>query len=240
MVNMQNYRKLVDVLNSSSHLKGTDHATIDQLIMVTVFDKRAMSPSDAKQTISDLIKEGIMQKKGDFVVYNRLYDPSKKAYVIKSPKTGKTLKSKVKKGISRRTVRYAAPGRTIVGYEHRTLEITFPETEKEFKNRQKARRRTAARNRTVDDTIYVDRNENGMVLINKRGKESSSKARSRSDKGRNVMIKKNIARDRYTIEDMRAMLSDDHWEEVCGNRRWNYDKASTVREFNKYLKQRRN
>ena len=45
------------------------------------------------------------------------------------------------------------------------------------------------------------------------------KAKSRTEKGKNAIIKKNLAKDVYTIEDMRARLRDDHWEEVVGNRR---------------------
>lgn len=34
---------------------------------------------------------------------------------------------------------------------------------------------------------------------------------------------------------MRAKLKDDHWEEVCGHKRWLTDNKSTIREYEKYI-----
>lgn len=236
MVNMENYRKLVQALNTHT-LRYKDTTTESELVMVVALEERALMPSVAKQTIQDLIKAGYLVKKGDYIRYSNLWDAKRGMYVVKS-KEGKILKSK--KATARRTVRYAGPGHTIVGYEHRTLHINFPETEKEFKAKQKARRRRSAKHRTANDTILIDRDSSGnMVYLSAQGKQKDITARTKADKGRSAIIRKELKKDRYTIEDMRAMLKDDHWEEVSGNRRWNYDRAATVREFNKYLKAKR-
>lgn len=235
MVNMENYRKFVGVLNTHS-LRQKDTATEPELIMIASLEARALSPSMAKQTIQELISAGYLTRKGDYIRYANLYDPKRGMYVVKS-KAGKVLKSKRAVTKSTRTVKYASPGHTVVGYAHRTLHITFPETDAEFRSRQKARRRRAARNRRTDDTILLERDESGNVsYVNSKGKARSDTARTRTDKGRKAIVRKRLSRDTYTVEDMRARLRDDHWEEVAGNKRWNYDDSATVREFNKYLK----
>lgn len=234
---MNNYQKFVGVLNTPT-LKYKDKSTISELVMIASIEARAMPPSVAKETINDLVKAGYLVKKGDYIRYGNLYDPKRGMYVVKS-KEGKILKAR-KKSMARRTVRYIEPGHTVVGYEHRTLHIRFPESQKEFKAKQTARRRKAAKNRRIDDTILIDRDESGnMTYVSKKGTTKSLTARKRSDKGKTTIVRNRLKRDTYTIEDMRAMLKDDHWEEVCGNKRWNYDSTATVREFNKYLKRRR-
>ena len=141
--------------------------------------------------------------------------------------------------VGNRSVKYLAPGHTVVYYPNRTLHIYFKESKAEFQKRQKLRRKHAGSTRRLDDEIYVDRDEYGnMVYVTSSGKTATLRAKSRAEKGRNAKMKADLKRDRYTVEDMRAILNDDHWEEVCGNRRWNYDKAATVREFNKYLKRK--
>lgn len=143
--------------------------------------------------------------------------------------------------INKRTVRYVGPGHTVVYYRHRTLHIYFKQSKQEFDKKARLRRRHASTTapRKVDDSIYVDLDSNGnMVYISASGRDASSRAYATADRGKRAITKKKLSRDEYTIEDMRAMLRDDHWEEVCGNKRWNYDPAATVREFNKYLKRK--
>lgn len=72
----------------------------------------------------------------------------------------------------------------------------------------------------------------------KTGRDAESRGRARAEKGQRAITAAKLKRDKYTLEDMRALLRDDHWEEVCGNKRWNYDGKATVREFNKYLKRK--
>lgn len=240
MVNMQNYEKMVRVLNTPS-LKYKGVATEDELVMIAALEARAMPPSVAKETVRDLIKEGYLEKRNNYIRFDNLYDNERKMYVMKDRK-GNTVGHKPKRNRSypRRTVRYVGPGHTVVGYEHRTLHIKFPETQKEFKAKQTARRRKAAKNRTVDDTILIDRDEHGnMQYVSKKGKRKDLTAKKKADNGKTVIIKRNLKKDAYTLEDMRALLRDDHWDEVCGNKRWNYDSAATVKEFNKYLKTKR-
>ncbi len=151
-------------------------------------------------------------------------------------------KSKTRK-TPKRTTEYVAPGHTRVRYAKRTLNIHFRETEQHFKSKQKARRRAGARKgakkrvyRPRDDGIYVDFIDGQMVYVDSKGRDISLKARGYSDKGSREIVKKNLKRDKYNIEDMRALLSDAHWEEVCGHKRWKYDSQSTVKEYNKYKK----
>ena len=238
MVNMENYAKLVTALNTHT-LKQKTVTTEAELVLIATLKARAMSPTVARQTIQELVKAGYLVKKGDYIRYDNLWDAKRGMFVVKS-REGKILKSrKAAQRIAKRTVRYVEPGHTVVGYEHRTLHIYFPETSKEFKAKQTARRRKAARNRTVNDTIFVDRDASGnMVYVSSKGKQKDLTARSKADKGRNAIVRRRLKRDTYTVEDMRAMLRDDHWEEVVGNRRWNYDNAETVKQFNKYLKTR--
>ena len=155
----------------------------------------------------------------------------------KNQKPGDTVK------IANRTVRYVAPGHTVVYYKTRTLHIYFKEGKAEFQKKAKLRRRHSAQigqPRQADDTIYVDRDQNGnMVYVTASGKEVTHRAKKKSDAQKTAAIRRNLAKDKYTVEDMRAILNDDHWEEVCGHRRWNYDKTATVREFNKYLKRKK-
>lgn len=240
MVNTQNYENMVKVLNTHS-LRYKGFSTEDELIMIAALEAHAMPPSVARDTIRDMVKEGYLEKRGTLIRFDNLYDNERRMYVMKDRK-GNTVGHKPKRNRSypRRTVRYIGPGHTVVGYEHRTLHIKFPETDKEFKARQTARRRKAAKNRTVDDTILIDRDEYGNIqYVSKKGRKKDLTAKKKADKGKSAIIKRNLKKDAYTIEDMRALLRDDHWEEVCGNKRWNYDSAATVKEFNKYLKTKR-
>lgn len=237
MVSMENYRKFVEVLNKSNDLRHKAVTTKDEFVMIAALDVHVMSPSKAKEVLNDMLDSKIIEKRGDYIRYDNLYDDKRKEFVVVS-KSGKVLPSRpLPSEMPKRTVRYAGPGHTIIGYEHRTLHIRFPETKKEFDARAKARRRKASKNRIVSNEILIDRDIHGnMMFVSKRGSDVGLKARSRSEKGKTAIIKKNLGKDVYTIEDMRARLRDDHWEEVVGNRRWNYDPKETVRQFNKYLK----
>ena len=143
---------------------------------------------------------------------------------------------------SKRTTQYVGPGHTRVRYAHRTLNIRFKETPAQFKAKQRSRRRAGARkgakNRprrsTRNDEIYVDFINGEMVYVDSKGRDVSLKAMGYADKGMDTIIKKNLKSDKYTVEDMRALLRDAHWEEICGNKRWSYDSKATVKEFNKY------
>lgn len=151
-------------------------------------------------------------------------------------------KSKDRKS-SKRTTQYVGPGHTRVRYAHRTLNIRFRESEKEFRAKQRARRRAGAKKgaskrvpRGRDNGIYVDYRNGQMVYVDAKGRDISMKAKGYADRGSDEIVKKNLKRDKYNIEDMRALLRDAHWEEVVGNKRWSYDSKATVKEFNKYRK----
>lgn len=217
--------------------------SMGDLVLHISMTARAMPPSEAKKTIASLLSDGVIVKRGNDVDLSYLYDPTAQKYVMRSGKTGKTLKSKP--GVTgSRTVKYVGPGHTQVNYAHRTLDIRFKETEKEFRARARLRKSKAAKKAAKArasgiDALYLDRDANGnTITVTKTGRIADTKARSRTEKAKKVIAKRNIAKDRYSIEDMRAMLRDDHWEEVCGHKRWNYDNATTVKEFNKYLKRR--
>lgn len=226
-----NYDKFVKGINFGNR---KDVYTRTELTFHLSLDARVMSPSEAKQTIDTLLHDGFIEQKGDYISVQPLWDESKKLYAVKG-KSGKSLK--MKPGTTgARTVKYVAPGHTRINYAHRVLDIHFKETEKKFKQRQHLRRVKAARNRKpADQTVYLDYDESGQLsYVSKRG--TIINARSRADKGNNEIVKRNLKRDKYTIEEMRALLKDDHWEEVSGNKSWNYDNKATVREFRKYLK----
>ena len=145
----------------------------------------------------------------------------------------------------KRTTQYVGPGHTRVRYAHRTLDIRFRQTDKEFRAKQRARRRAGARkgakNRTPrsrDNSVYVDYVDGQMVYVDSRGRDISLKSRGYADKGNDAIIKRNLTRDKYTVEEMRALLNDEHWEEEAGNKRWMYDSKATVKEFNKHKRSR--
>lgn len=107
----------------------------------------------------------------------------------------------------KRTVKYLSPGHTQVTYKHRVLDIHFKQSKKEFET---AKKRRSATTRNTKQRATIDRYETAQRH-------------------------KDLKSDKYTIEDMRSLLRDDHWEEVCHHKRWNYDSNSTVKEFKKYL-----
>lgn len=228
-----NYQKFILGLNFGNHPKTMNRG---ELVMHLSFDARAMTPTEAKTTIDSLILDNLITANGDRIDLSNLYDDSKHGYVMKGV-SGKKLKSKP--GVTGiRHTRYVAPGHTQVVYAHRVLDIRFKESDKRFRQRQHQRRARAAKNRKPrDETVYLDYDRNGQLsYVSKTGRKVD--ARSRSDKGKDNIIKAKLKRDSYTIEEMRALLRDDHWEEISGNRRWSYDSKETVKEFNKYLKRR--
>lgn len=240
MTSKNAYIAFVNGLNYGRHPQVM---SMGDLVLHISMTARAMPPSEAKETIASLLSDGVIAKRGNDIDLSYLYDPTAQRYVMRSGKTGKALKSKP--GVTgARTVRYVGPGHTQVNYAHRILDIHFKETDKEFRAKARLRRskaaKKAAKARTSGiDMLYLERDANGnTITVTKTGRVADNKARSRADKGKRVITGRNIAKDRYSIEDMRAMLRDDHWEEVCGHKRWNYDNATTVKEFNKYLKRR--
>lgn len=237
-VSKNGYQAFINGLNHMS-VETVDPISKQSDVVVHVsIVAHAMSPGQAQEVIDSLVSEKIIKRKGDILDMTSLWDQGR--YVM-AGKTGKKLKAKP--GVTgARTVRYVGPGHTQVRYASRILDIRFKETQEEFLKKQTARRRKAAKlaakNRNPDD-LYLDRDEYGnAVMVTKTGRKADLKGKSRADKGKKSIVKANLRKDAYTIEDMRALLADDHWEEVCGNRRWNYDKAATVREFNKYLKRK--
>lgn len=116
-------------------------------------------------------------------------------------------------------------GETTRYYKHRVLKIRFPQTEVEWKRSSKKRRSEAAKNRTIGFNSYAS--PFGLT----------DRQRRTQDWWLSQERKKDAAR--MGVEDMRALLKDEHWEEVCGHSRWKYDKKSTIKEFNKYQLSRR-
>ena len=156
------------------------------------------------------------------------YDELLWSNFLKNNDNGKKRPSKVRQRMER-SVKYAGPGHTIVTYPNRKLDIRFPETEKQFEARKKARRRKAGRKGGSapkgirPQYLYED------------GELTYGQKRTR-DKYSSYRISKGLASDEYNTDDMRALLKDAHWEEVCGHSRWKYDNKSLVREFGKYQK----
>lgn len=140
----------------------------------------------------------------------------------------------------KRTTKYAGPGHTIVTYENRTLHYRFKQTKEEYEKAKAARRRKAAKNRVGKEKGY------GKVYVNadgsysdSRGRNVTNRTRGTSERAYRNMTKRELASDVYTTEDMRALLKDAHWEEVCGHSRWKYDNKSLVKEFKKYQMNKR-
>ena len=234
MTSSADYQRFVTGLNQGRHAMTMNRG---DLVMHLAIDARAMSPSEAKTTIDSLVREGIITADGNYVNLSNLYDASRQQYVMKG-KTGKKMEPRKTGVTGARHTKYIGPGHTQVTYAHRVLDIRFKESDEQFKKRQHQRRVQASKNRGPrDDTIYVDYDSNGqLAYYTKTGKKVDAQARS--DKGKDAIIKSKLKRDSYTIEEMRALLRDDHWEEVTGNKRWSYDSKATVKEFNKYLKTR--
>lgn len=147
---------------------------------------------------------------------------------------------------SKRTVKYVGPGHTRVGYAHRTLDIRFKESEKEYLARKRLRRKHGAIkgargrvSRPRDNGIYVEMRNGRMVYVDSRGREVTDRALGYAERGTKAIVKRDLKNDKYNIEDMRALLRDARWEEVSGNKRWSYDSKETVKQFKKYQKSAR-
>ena len=117
-------------------------------------------------------------------------------------------------------------GETIRTYKNRTLHIHHPQTDKEWKKASKLRRSKAAKGRTYKQGYeYAD--PFGLTTRQTRPPEYyQSEQRKKQAAG-------------MGIEDMRALLRDEHWEEVCHHSRWKWDNASTIKEYNRYLMEHR-
>lgn len=119
-------------------------------------------------------------------------------------------------------------GKTVRTYTHRTLTITFPQTEAEWRKASKRRRSIAQKNAIRNRSL-------GFEYANPFG--LTSKQRRETDYWLSQERKKESRR--MGVEDMRATLKDEHWEEVCGHSRWKWDKQSTIKEYNRYLRDHR-
>ena len=120
-------------------------------------------------------------------------------------------------------------GETIRRYKHRTLHIHHPQTEVQWKKATHARRSKAAKEGAKNRTAGFNSQASPFGLTDRQ--------RRVQDWWLGQERKKDAAR--MGVEDMRALLKGEHWEEVCGHSRWKYDKKSTIKEFNKYQMSRR-
>lgn len=144
-----------------------------------------------------------------------LYDESDKYAMMDSspPRTRTVIRSR---------------GKTVRIYKHRTLTITFPQTEAEWKKASKKRRSEAQKNAVRNRTLGFEY-ANPFGLTSKQHRETDYWL---------VQERKKEAQ-KIGVEDMRAVLKDEHWEEVCGHSRWKWDKQSTIKEYNRYLRDHR-
>lgn len=124
----------------------------------------------------------------------------------------------------KRTTKYVAPGHTVVDYPNRRLNIYFPQTKEQYDRLRKKRRSQAAKKgaaHRMPRHSYYDG-------------EYTYAQRTALDKGTRAIHERQIAQDYHEIGDMRALLKDAHWEEVCGHKRWMFDNKTLVKEFKKY------
>lgn len=239
MTSKTKYQALINGLNHMSIETVKPISKYDHVMLHIVATAHAMSPSDFKDVIKDLVSDGIVRKKGDMLDLSNLWNPSKGIYEMIG-KSGKKLASKPgTTGV--RTVQYVAPGHTKINYASRILDVRFKETPEQFKSKVaraiRLKKRKTRASHEDKDTIYVDVDSNGsMIYTNRTGRKVD--ARAKSDKGKKAIVKSKLKRDTYNIEDMRALLKDEHWEEITGKKDWMRNDAATVREFNKYMKSR--
>lgn len=231
MTSKTKYQALINGLNHMSIETVKPISKYDHVMLHIVATAHAMSPSDFKDVIKDLVSDGIVRKKGDMLDLSNLWNPSKGIYEMIG-KSGKKLASKPgTTGV--RTVQYVAPGHTKINYASRILDVRFKETPEQF--RRKVIR--ASGKKDGKDSIYVSKDASGMLTYTDRSGRKVD-ARAKSDKGKKAIVKSKLKRDTYNIEDMRALLKDEHWEEITGKKDWMRNDAATVREFNKYMKSR--
>ena len=155
------------------------------------------------------------------------FDVYKEAYLAKK----KNARTKQK---PKRSTKYAGPGHTIVTYEHRTLHYRFKQSPEEYERAKKLRRKKAQKGRRTSQAVYV--NKDGSYSSS-RGRDVSDRVRRTTERGTSEIRHAQLKRDSYNIEDMRALLKDERWEEVCGHSRWKYDPNSTVKEYQRYLRE---
>jgi len=136
--------------------------------------------------------------------------------VIKKKKTG-SLKPVVTR----------SRGHTICDYKYRRLHIYFPQTEEEWKKASSKRRSASAKASSSKrvDTMWKNRMNDPYY---------QRKWQDDYDKDYRKKITGSIG-----VEEMRALLKDERWEEVCGHTRWKYDKKSTLKEYEKYIQSHR-
>ena len=130
-----------------------------------------------------------------------------------------------KKAKPKRTVKYAAPGHTVVDYTNRRLNIYFPQTKEQYDKLRKKRRSITAKKGAKKRGPRVSYYDGG---------ELSYSQRYALEKGTRAIHERQIVSDTYELGDMRALLKDAHWEEVCGHKRWMFDNKTLVKEFKKY------
>lgn len=119
-------------------------------------------------------------------------------------------------------------GETIRTYKNRTLHIHHPQTETEWRKASKKRRSQAQKNAVRSRSLgYEYADPFGLT----------SKQRRETDYWLSQERKKEARK--IGVEEMRAILKDDHWEEVCGHSRWKWDKQSTIKEYHRYLRDHR-
>lgn len=118
-----------------------------------------------------------------------------------------------------RTVR--KKGETIRQYKNRVLHIRYPVNEKKYAADVRRRKKLAAKNRSPRAS-YVS--SSGLTYSQRRTAE----------KGTRAIHEREIKNDVYELGDMRALLKDAHWEEVCGHKRWMFDNKTLIKEFKRY------
>lgn len=151
------------------------------------------------------------------------------------PRRRRNGRRKANKGPERST-RYAGPGHTVVTYDHRTLHYRFKQSKKDYEKAKAARRRRSAKGRggRRSSDVYLNRDGSYSTAT---GRDVTYSTRGKADRGDRAIRRRNLARDGYgEVGDMRALLKDARWEEVCGHSRWKYDAQSTVKEYQKYLR----
>ncbi len=138
-------------------------------------------------------------------------------------------KEKSKKASASRSVKFIAPGHTQVTYANRILDIKFKETPKAFAAKKK-RHAKAVRQR--------NESLNGPKKRTYRAPKDEYAYRRDRDLYMDEMISDTLSVDGYNVQEMRALLKDEHWEEECNHTRWKHDDKALVKEFRKYLDSR--
>ena len=130
-----------------------------------------------------------------------------------------------RKATMKRKTRYVKPGVTEVTYPHRILTYRFKQSQEEYDRARHLRR------------VYSGQ-KGGKAPHTPRGSYASASGlsygqKATKDKYGNLQARK--AAKLMDTGDMRALLKDEHWEEVCGHKRWMTDSKSLIKEYTKYL-----